>query len=166
VGTIRKAEGKQVKIDDNIEQHVRDALSACVGEDLRRFEAALDGLSSTQGPIAWSYAVFVISTVLNSILPGGVTEKDLDEISQETIGALTWYEFGGTDSVKALLKAAVDGNPAMPGVPQDKIVELTFVLASYLLQAYRPDGVKWYQYLDQIWNAGQATPLGKPGNQA
>lgn len=146
-----------MKIDEKIEERVREALAACVGEDLRRFDAALDGLTGTQGPVAWSYALYAAGTVLNTILPSGVTEKDLDEISQEAIDALPWYDLGGSDQVKALLRSAAAGDPTLRSVDPDKAVVMTFVLASYLLQAYRPDGQEWWDYLDAIWNAAEVS---------
>lgn len=145
-----------MKIDEGIEEHVRNALGACVGEDLRGLDAALDGLTGTEGPIAWSYALFVVGTVVNGLLPKELTDQHFNVIADRAIEALTWYDLGSRDQVKALLKSASDGDPTLRGVDPDKAVEMTFVLASYLLQAYRPEGTEWWNYLDAIWNAAQA----------
>lgn len=146
-------------IDERIEQQVREAFAAAVGEERARFEAALDGFSDQDAPQAWAYAAYVVGYVINDVLPDGATDKELDGIAQRAIGTVSgWFDLGDKAAVKALLKSASEGNVRMPGVPADQVVDMTFVLGSYLLQSYRADDEEWWEYLSTIWAAAEATP--------
>lgn len=144
-----------MKIDERIEAQVREALAAVVGKEGKRFDDALDAMGS-DGPTAWSYAAYVVGYVINDI--EGVNDQTLDVIAGQAIEAVSAFaDLGSKDEVKALLKSASEGNSKMPGVPVEKVVNSTFVLASYLLQAYKPDDHDhWWNYLDEIWNAAAA----------
>jgi hypothetical protein len=145
-----------MQIDERIERHVREALAAAVGEERDRFEAALDGLSDEDGPTAWQYAAFAVGYVINDI---EAADDDLGGIADRTVAATKgWIDIGGKDQVRALLKAASVGDANLPGVPPEKVVNMTFVVASYLLQAYRADDEEWWDYLSTVWEAAAATP--------
>jgi len=143
-----------MQIDERIEQHVRDAFAAAVGEDRGRLDAALSSLRDEDGPKAWSYAAYVVGYVVNDI---DATDQDLDGIAQRAIAATSsWFDLGDRAAVGALLRAASEGDAKMPSVPTEKVVDLTFVLGSYLLQSYRADGQEWWDFLSQIWAEAEA----------
>jgi hypothetical protein len=146
-----------MKIDERIEALAREALAACVGEEPDRFEAALDVMGDTDGPIAWSYAAYVVGYVVNDIFPDGIDDQELDGVAERAVESMSsWWELGPQAAVVALMRSASEGDPTMPGVPVEKVVNTTFVLASYLLQSYRSDDQEWWNYLDEIWNAAEA----------
>lgn len=145
-----------MKIDERIEQHVRDAFAAAAGEERDRFDAALNSLSDQNGPKAWTYAAYVVGYIINDI---EATDQDLDGIAQRAIDATSsWINLGDKAAVKALMRAASQGDPNIPGVPPEKVVDMTFVLGSYLLQAYRPDDQEWWDYLSDVWAQAEAAP--------
>lgn len=148
-----------MEINPAIEEHVRDAFAAVVGEERDRFDAALNGLSDDDGPKAWQYAAFVVGYVVNLVQPDGVQDDTLDRIAQRAIDATkSWFDLGSREQVKALLRASAEGAVNMPGVPREKAADMTFVLGSYLLQAYRGDDQHWWDFLDEVWAALQAVP--------
>jgi hypothetical protein len=148
-----------MRIDERIEQRVRDAFGAVANRDGAGMAAAPQGLSNEDVATALSYGLFVVGFILNDVLREGPTDEDYEVIAGRAIDAASgWIDLGDRAAVVALLRAAAKGDPSVPGVSPEDVLGHTFVLGGYLLQAYRLDNQHWWEYLDDIWAQLEATP--------
>jgi hypothetical protein len=147
-----------MQIDEQIEEHVREAYRGVAAEDGARIARAFEGLSPDDAATTLGYGLFVMGFVINDVLRKGATDADLDGIAQRAIETVSgWVDLGDKAAVVALLSAASKGDGSVPGVPPEDVLGNTFVLGGYLLQAYRLDSQHWWEYLDDIWAQAQAT---------
>ena len=146
-----------MRIDKVIERRVREAFAAVIGHDESDLRAHLRVLSERELQVALVYATFVTGYVVSDVFEGAPDDAELTEMAEDAVqGTKDWIDLGGIESVVAFLKAATAGNADFPGVPGEDIAGYAFVIGGYLLSRYRREGQRWYEYLDDIWNAAQA----------
>lgn len=141
-----------MKIEDNVEDAVRNAFTAVVDKNADGIGTALRPLSADKATTAVGYAAFVVGYVVRDVLNDKVTKPELNEFAADIAADLrTWYPHG-TD-VAALLTACVSGDPS--GISEDAAVDV-FAVGGHLLSRYRPENTRWFEYLDAIWDAAEA----------
>jgi hypothetical protein len=147
-----------MRIDEAIEQEVREAFSAVIGRDAADLKAALAKLGGPDFSTAVSYALYVIGYVALDVLDGELPEDGVAEMARDAVtGTKEWIDLGTPEAIAALITSAAKADVNVPGVPSEDVPGHAFVVGGYVLSRYRPDGKRWFEYLDDIWNAAVAT---------
>lgn len=148
-----------MKIDERIEECVREAFAAAIAKEGDRMVGALKPLSEQDARTSIGYAVFVCGHVTGALFLEGPTQDDLVTMAQRIIDSEgDWVNLGDAENVAHFLGAAARGDTSFPNVKRDDIIGYAFVCGAYLLTSYRRDGQTWWTHLDEVWEAAQALP--------
>jgi hypothetical protein len=147
-----------MRIDEGIEQHVRDAFGSAVNEDGDRLVESLKGLNQTDTLRALGLGLFAVGFVVNDIFRDGATDEELLDLAQQIVEEEASWVTLDENAIVPLLRAAATSDISLPGVNKEDAVFLTFVCGGHLLAAFREDGQHWYDYLDEIWAQLLAAP--------
>jgi hypothetical protein len=143
-----------MKIDERIEEHVREAFSAAIGRDGDRLVAALDGLDERDSQTALALGLAVCEFVLNDAFGAEPTPAELSTEAEEMRGDLPeLLSLDSREQIAAFLGTVARGDTAMAGLDAARIVWLTFVCGGYLLGTRSLDDQKWWEYLNEIWDS-------------
>jgi hypothetical protein len=147
-----------MRIDDDIESLVREALDAAVKRDANRFDAAMKAF--TTDPIrraALELAVAITAFVLLDLYGGAPTDDQIRPLADKIAELETWSSLT-SDEVRRFLTAVLSGQKLDSVVPATAVI-LTFVVPASLL-ASKPldDGDWWFNYLDRVEAAIEAAP--------
>jgi hypothetical protein len=146
-----------MQIDDAIEDRVRTAFSAAIDHNSSDLKAALGRFNAKDFKIATSYAIYVCGYVVTDVFNSKPSDEGIAELSEYIVNDnKSWVDLGSPTAIANFLKAASTGDVAFPGVPEEDVVGHSFVIGGYLLSRFRPEGQRWFEYLDGIWNAAQA----------
>ena len=145
-----------MQIDDAIEDQMRTAFSAVIDHKSSDLKAALGRFNPEEFKTATSYAIYVCGYVVMDVFNSKPSDEGLAEMSEYIINDNKgWVDLGNTIDIANFLKAASVGDVTFPGVPQEDVVGHSFVIGGYLLSRFRHEGQRWFEYLDDIWNAAQ-----------
>lgn len=148
-----------MRIDERIEECVREAFAAAIAKEGDRMVAALKPLSEEDARTGIGYAVFVCGHVINALFPDGPTHDDLLAMAQRVVDSERgWVNLGEAGNVANFLGAAAQGDTTFPDVNKEDVIGYAFVCGAYLLTSYRRDGQTWWTHLDEVWEAAQSVP--------
>ncbi|MEV4386923.1 hypothetical protein AB0J68_14590 [Micromonospora sp. NPDC049580] len=146
-----------MKIDDRVEQLVRDTLHWAVKRRPVEFDEALKAFSdeSTRQQ-AMELLVAVSAFVTADICGGRPSSGQLQELASEVAEAEAWSSASSAE-VEAFLAAILTGRSLPDVLPAASAVVLAFVVAASLL-SMRPkgEGEWWFNYLDKVEAAIEA----------
>lgn len=141
-----------MKIDPEIEDPLRNCFAAVVDQDAGGLVAPLEALTEEQARQAGTYAMFVVNFVMHDVYD----DPDSDAaglMAKEAVADISkWMELGPEAEASAFLLACANWDASFPGVEADRVAVYAFVLGGYLLSHFRPEGMRWFEYLDMIWN--------------
>jgi hypothetical protein len=138
-----------MKIDNDVEPLLREALSAAVKADGRRFAQALQAFPNDESlahGVAVAMAVGLY--VLHDVFGHRPTTEELHEVARKLVAMETWAEVNAEDVVAAVT-AAFDGRRGDEVLPPEKVLVLPLIVAAYLLSAGRAENEQWWEYLDR-----------------
>lgn len=148
-----------MRVDDHIEDAVRSAFAAAVDKDADGIPLALRSLSEDQSTAAVAYAAYVVGYVTRDLLGADLGEDSIRELANDLIKDVSaWFNLGDGDSVAAYLLACANGDTQFSGTDPKDVALYGFVVGGHLLSRYRPEGTRWFEYLDSTWNAAEAAP--------
>lgn len=147
-----------MKIYEQVEPLVREALTAVVKNDAERLERAFlafpnDDAMTNGARLATAVSLYVLSDVYGR----RPTEEELRSVAEKLVQMEDWTDVT-SDEVVAFLTAAYDRRRADEVLPVDRIVPLAYVVAGNLLSSCCKDGEFWFNYLDRVESAIEATP--------
>ncbi|MEV4499334.1 hypothetical protein C7C45_13630 [Micromonospora arborensis] len=146
-----------MKIDDRVEQLVRDALHWAVKRQPVEFDEAVKAFSdeSLRQP-AVELLVAISAFVSADICGGKPSPEQIRELATEVAEAETWSTTTAPE-VETFLSAILNGRPLSGVLPVGSAVVLAFVVAASLLSS-RPksEGQWWFNYLDKVEAAIEA----------
>lgn len=139
-----------MRIDDQVEPLVREALTAVVKSDPERlrqaFTAFPDNDAMTSGArLATAVALYV----LNDVYGQRPTPAELRSVADKLVEMEDWTDVT-PDEVTTFLTASYDGARATEVLPADRIAPLAYVIAGNLLSSCCKDGEYWFNYLDRV----------------
>jgi hypothetical protein len=149
-----------MRIDDQVEPLVRAVLDAAVTRDGDRFEAALSAFPDDHAARKGiELALAVVRTVLFDLNEGTPSSEQIDNLAADISLQEVWMQ-PSAEEVKAFLAAIAADQPLASVVPPESLVILAYLVAANLLaSASEPDkGEWWFNYLDQVEAAIDATP--------
>ncbi|MER7590007.1 hypothetical protein ABTW72_20970 [Micromonospora sp. NPDC127501] len=146
-----------MKIDERVEQLVRDTLHWAVKRQPIEFDRALTAFSdATMRQSALELLAAIAAFVSADICQGKPTPEQIQQLSEEVAEAEAWSSTTSPE-VEAFLNAVVTGRPMSGVLPAGSAVVLAFVVAASLL-SFRPkgEGEWWFNYLDKVEAAIEA----------
>jgi hypothetical protein len=146
-----------MRIDDQVEPLVREALTAVVKSDPDRlrqaFAAFPDGSAMTSGArLATAVALFV----LNDVYGRRPTPAEVRSVADKLVELEDWTDIS-SDEVTTFLTAAYGGTRADRILPADRIAPLAYVIAGNLLSSCCKEGEFWFNYLDRAESGLEAS---------
>ncbi|MET8309741.1 hypothetical protein [Micromonospora sp. NPDC005173] len=146
-----------MRVDERVEEAVREAYRAVIAKDGDRLASALAGLNEHEAQRAVRYAVFVVGFIVNDVFRNGATEAELSGLADKIIASeSSWIELGPREDLASLLSAAAGGDVTATSTARADVVGNTFVVGGFLLTSFRLDDQRWWDYLDEIWAAMEA----------
>lgn len=146
-----------MKIDDRVEERVRAAFSGVVGKDAEAMQEALRPLDQNESRLAVTYATLVCGYITRHIFDNVLSEDRLRALAADVVTTVReWVDLGSVESVASFLKEASSADPDYSAMTEEDLVGYSFVIGGYLLSRYRPEGMRWFEYLDKIWNEAEA----------
>jgi len=148
-----------VRIDERVEEIVREAYRAVIAKDGDRLVAAFRGVSEEDAQTAVRYGVFVAGFIVNDVLRKGAREGELTELAQRIVASEEdWVDLGSVQDLASLLGGAARGDLAYGGVPSENVIGNIFISGGFLLTSFRLKEQRWWDYLNEIWSAAEAAP--------
>ncbi|MEU4529770.1 hypothetical protein AB0F49_16220 [Micromonospora ureilytica] len=146
-----------MRVDERVEEAVREAYRAVIAKDGDRLAAALAGLDEREAETAIRYAVFVVGFIVKDVFRNGVAEAELLGLADKVIASeSSWVNLGPREDLGRLLAAAASGDIASSTTDRADVVGNTFVVGGFLLTSFRLNDQRWWNYLDEIWTAMEA----------
>ena len=139
-----------LKIDERVEQLVRDTLHWAVKRKPVEFDEALKAFSDRSTRQSALELLAAISAFVSAdICQGKPSPEQIQQLAEEVAEAEAWSS-ATSPEVEAFLNAVVAGRPMSGVLPADSVVVLAFIVAASLLSS-RPksEGDWWFNYLGQ-----------------
>ncbi|SCF01529.1 hypothetical protein [Micromonospora chokoriensis] len=146
-----------MKIDERVEQLVRDALHWAVKRQPGEFDEALKTFSDEPTRRSAMELLFAISAFVSAdICAGRPSPQQVQQLAAEVAEVEAWSSVTSGE-VEAFLDAVLTGRPLSGVLPAGSAVVLAFVVAASLL-SLRPkdEGEWWFNYLDKVEAAIEA----------
>ncbi|MFI6822566.1 hypothetical protein ACIBJE_16670 [Micromonospora sp. NPDC050187] len=146
-----------MKVDSNAEAVMRTAIHAAVKRDFTELDKRLSGFEGDAAVQATlELTLTVIGFLMIDIHGARPTEAQVSAVARQVADAESWAS-PTSEEVEAFLGRLMQGEPLAPAVPVENILVLSFVVAANLLSSCRRDDEKWWDYLDRVEDAIEAT---------
>ncbi|TNH23691.1 hypothetical protein FHG89_26570 [Micromonospora orduensis] len=146
-----------MKIDERVEQLVRDTLHWAVKRQPVEFDEALKGFSDVSTRRSAMELLVAISAFVAVDMCGGKpSPRQIQELATEVAEAESWSS-ATAQEVEAFLNTILAGRPLSGVLPAGSAVILAFVVAASLLSSGpKSEGEWWFNYLDKVEAAIEA----------
>jgi hypothetical protein len=155
-----------MELDDSVEERLREAYSGAISKDPDRISRALEGISPQETATLVDLGLYVFGYIFNEKYQHSLTDDNVRELADKIVARESdWTEAGDADTIGRFVEAAVTGDSTRVGLGAADLTRLVIVCGGHLLAYHRPDGQRWYEYLDEIWapfNPCYDTTIGRP----
>jgi hypothetical protein len=132
-------------IDEGIEARLRLAYNAAINRNPDGIATALRDLSAPDTATLVALGIYVCGFIAADVYGPAPTGEDRAELAARiAAGESDWIDLGDVPTIARLLGGAATG---------DEQASLVVVCGAHLLSCYRAADQRWYQYLDEIWDA-------------
>lgn len=138
-----------MRIDDEVEGIVRDALDAAVKRNPTKLNNALRCFpndAAVQSGV--ELALAVASFVMIDVHAGRPTGAQIRAVADKAAEMENWA-VASPDEVFDLLNNVLSGTPFPASAPPEDVIILTFVVTANLLASFRTEDERWFAYLDR-----------------
>lgn len=146
-----------MRIDDQVEQVLREALTAAVKEDPARLQRAFAAFSDDDLLQGTRIAAAISLQVLSESYGHSPNAAEIQSVAAKTATMESWTDVSANE-VAAFLTAAHAGRKATEVLPANRIAPIAFVLAANLLASCCREGEYWFDYLDRVEAVLEARP--------
>jgi len=138
-----------MRIDDQVEPLVREALTAVVKSDPDRLRQAFTAFPNDDAMTSGArLATAVALYVLNDVYGRRPTPAELRSVADKLVEMEDWTDVT-SDEVTTFLTGAYDGARATQVLPANRVAPLAYVIAGNLLSSCCKEGESWFNYLDR-----------------
>ncbi|WP_328344497.1 hypothetical protein [Micromonospora sp. NBC_00421] len=140
-----------MKVDDDVEQFVRDTLHFAVKQQPAEFDQSLSRVSGERERQAALELLVAISLyVAIDICGERPSAQQVRELAVRVADAESWSS-ATPDDVEKFLTTALAGGRLIDELPANTVVVLAFVIAASLLASKpKAEGEWWFNYLDKV----------------
>lgn len=147
-----------MRIDDQVEQIMREALTAVVKEDPERLQRAFASFSSNDDLAQGTRIALAVSVyVLNEAYGRAPTPAEIQSVATKAATMEKWTDISANE-MASLLTAAYAGSRVDEVLTADRIAPVAFVVAANLLSSCCRKDEYWFDYLDRAEAAIEAAP--------
>ena len=141
-------------IDPRTEEPTRDMLGHAIRGEMQELSALIHSVGDERYRRVLGLCVIAAAYVAVDVAGRWPTDADVREIARLVSQSGTEIPLDEADVYDYLSEAALGFKP-LPQAMGDDMAAATLPLfvTGTLLFAYRPEGKKWWDYLDQIWSA-------------
>jgi hypothetical protein len=141
-------------IDPKVEEPTRDMLGHAIRGELQHLAALIQSVGNERYRQAIGLCLIVAAYVATDVTGHWPTDADIHEIARLVAERGTEIKVDQADVYDYLSGAALGFQP-LPEVFGDDMAAATLpvLITSSMLFTFRPEGQKWWDYLDQIWSA-------------
>ena len=141
-------------INPKVEQATRDMLRQAIRGDLEDLAALIKSVGGEAYRQVLGLCLTAAAYVAVDVSSGWPTEADVREIARIIAEREKLIDLSQAD-VDAYLSDAVLGFRPLEEALGDaeKAATLPLLITGSMLFRFRPEGLTWWEYLDQIWNA-------------
>jgi hypothetical protein len=141
-------------IDLKGEELARKMLELVVRGDLQDLATTIQAVGSEKYGYAIGLCLTAAAYVAVDVSGRWPTEADVREIARIAAERETEFPLDKKDIYDYLSRAALGFEPLADALDNvEKAASLPVLITGSLLFRFRPKGQKWWEYLDQIWNA-------------
>ena len=146
-----------MRIDDQVEPLVREALTAVVKSDPERLRAAFTAFPDDEATTSGARLATAVSLyVLNDVYGQRPTRAELKSVADKLVEMEDWTD-ATSEEVVTFLSAAYDGIRADKVLSVNRVAPLAYLIAGNLLSSCCKDGEYWFNYLDRAESALEAS---------
>jgi hypothetical protein len=154
-------------MNDSVETRLRESYGAAISKDPDRMSRAVDDIAPQESATLVDVGLYVSGYIVNDIYWDGLSDDNTRELAAKIVAEESdWIDVGDADTIVRFLNAAVTGDATtVAGLGGENLTRLVVVCGGHLLAYHRPDGQRWYEYLDEIWaplNPCYDTTIGRP----
>jgi hypothetical protein len=148
-----------MRIDERIEEVVREAYRAVIAKDGERLVSTFRGLSDEDSKKAIGYGIFVCGYIIGDVFRDGVKDEQLRDLAAKIVASESdWVDLGSPDDLANLLSNVAKGEAPFDNVPSEDALGTLFVCGAFMLTSFRLDRQNWWDYLGEIWAAAESMP--------
>ncbi|BCJ60347.1 hypothetical protein [Micromonospora endophytica] len=140
-----------MKIDEAVEQRVRDTLHWVVKQNADKFDKALRGFPDEKSRLhALELLARVNAHAATDVFGHRPSPDEIRALADKIARSEAWSVAPPTE-IATFLDAVLEGRPLAEALPADSVVFLSFIVAGNLLSSQpMPEGKWWFDYLDRI----------------
>jgi hypothetical protein len=141
-------------IDPTVEEPTRDMLGHAIRGEMEDLSALIQSVGNERYRSALGLCLTAAAYIAVDVSGRWPTDADAHEIARLVAERGTAVKLNQADVYDYLSGAAL-GFGSLPEVLGDQVAAATLplLITGSLLFTFRPDGQKWWDYLDQIWAA-------------
>jgi hypothetical protein len=148
----------EMKIDARVETIVRKALTGVIQRDNDKFASAIasfpDDDAVAEGiRLAVALALFVLLDQYGRT----PTDTEIRAVSEKVVEMEDWTDVT-TDEVFDVIVAAFNHVAADQVLPMQRVIIVPYVTAGNLVSSCHKEGEEWWDYLDRVETAIEASP--------
>lgn len=146
-----------MRIDAGAEVMARAAIHAAVKQDFAKLDETLRGFSDdelTRKAVELTLAVILF--VLRDAYGGKPDDNQVRALAAAIAQSEAWVR-ATAEEISIFLLRLVNGESFVGKVPTENVVILGFVVAGYLVSSKRRDDEKWWDHLDRVEAALEAS---------
>jgi hypothetical protein len=141
-------------IDPRVEEPTRDMLGHAIRGELAELATLIHAVGADRYRQAIGLCLTAAAYVAVDVSGRWPTDADVRQIARNTVRQETRLPLGEDDVYDYLSRAALGFRPLPEALDSDEgAVTLPVLITGSLLFTFRPHGMDWWDYLDQIWRA-------------
>jgi hypothetical protein len=141
-------------VDPKVEDPTREMLELAIRGELQELGAQIQAVGGETYRHILALCLTAAAYIAVDVSGRWPTDADIRQIARNTVREETRLELGEEDVYDYLSGAALGFRPLAEAFGSDEAAALLPVLiTASMLFTFRPKERKWWEYLDQIWNA-------------
>ena len=151
-----------MKVDDAVEDKVREAFAAAVGGERDRFDSAVEAIARAGdefGSRALNLSLAVDSAALYSVHGGQWPDSEQIALLAGEFGEAEDWSGVEAQTVERLLTSLARVRSPLEDLTVGELIFAVFAVGGWLLSAFPlPEGTHWNDFLDQILEGLEVAP--------
>ena len=148
-----------MQVDPKIEQQARRMLGYAIRRQSEDLDAVVHGTGDTTLAAVIRLCVRIAGYVAIDACQHWPAEADLRELAHRAETSVTRLDMSEEEIFEFLSRVAFGTDTLDDIVSAESVVSVPVNAVANLLLAFRPQGMEWTEYLDQIWNAYNAAEM-------